>query len=173
MQLGSAGQFFRARIYKPYVPYYCFARNVTSSLLFKVHFRSHCTLERSKPLLIRPVPQVQKSTSWTTLTVLTHLRTAPEERVLVRPLQRSELERGPRCDMKFFIFMFVIIWCKWSEIWQVHVHALFVLYHSITFWFSNFISLVLKCPLFYICWIYIKSKSNQQIGPCLWIWNFS
>ena len=74
----------------------CFARNVTSSLPLKVRFRSHCTLERSKPLLIRPAPQdhlrrwssgaVQKSTSWTTLSVLTHLRTALEERVLVRPL---------------------------------------------------------------------------------------
>ena len=77
----------------------CFAPKVTSSLPFKVRFRSHCTLERSKPLLIRPAPldhlgrwssgAVQKSTSWTTLTVLTHLRTAPEERVLVRALQSS------------------------------------------------------------------------------------
>ena len=91
---------FRARNTNRMYRTTCFARNVTSSLPLKVRFRSHCTLERSKPLLIRPVPQdhlprwssgaVQKSTSWTTLTVLTHLRTAPEERVLVRPLQRSE-----------------------------------------------------------------------------------
>ena len=99
-QLRSAGQFFRARNTNRMYRTTCFARNVTSTLPLKVRFRSHCTLERSKLLLIRPVPQdhlgrwssgaVQKSTSWTTLTVLTHLRTAPEERVLVRPLQRSE-----------------------------------------------------------------------------------
>ena len=103
-QLRSAGHFFRARNTNPMYRTTCFARNVTSSIPLKVRFRSHCTLERSKPLLIRPVPQdhlrrwssgaVQKSTSWTTLTVLTHLRPAPEERVLVRPLQRSEWERG-------------------------------------------------------------------------------
>ena len=86
-QLRSVGQFFRARNTNRMYRTTCFARNVTSSLPVRVRFRSHCTLERSKPLLIRPVPQdhlprwssgaVQKSTSWTTLTVLTHLRTAP------------------------------------------------------------------------------------------------
>ena len=109
---GSSGQqvnFFCARNTNRMYRTTCFARNVTSSLPFKVRFRSHCTLERSKPLLIRPVPQdhlgrwssgaVQKSTSWTTLTVLTHLRTAPEERVLVRPLQRSEWERCQKCPL--------------------------------------------------------------------------
>ena len=98
-QLRSAGQFFRVRNTNRMYRTTCFAPKVTSSLPFKVRFRSHCTLERSKPLLIRPAPQdhlgrwssgaVQKSTSWTTLTVLTHLRTAPEERVLVRALQSA------------------------------------------------------------------------------------
>ena len=114
---GSSGQqvnFFARGIQTVCTVLHVFARNVTSSLPVKVRFRSHCTLERSKPLLIRPVPQdhlpmwssgaVQKSTSWTTLTVLTHLRTAPEERVLVRSLQRSERERGLRFSVQDFSF---------------------------------------------------------------------
>ena len=56
-QLRSAGQFFRARNTNRMYRTTCFAPKVTSLLPFKVRFRSHCTLERSKPLLIRPAPQ--------------------------------------------------------------------------------------------------------------------
>ena len=99
---GSSGQqvnFFARGIQTVCTVLHVSHRRSLAHFRSKYAFRSHCTLERSKPLLIRPAPQnhlgrwssgaVQKFTSWTTLTVLTHLRTAPEERVLVRALQSA------------------------------------------------------------------------------------